>query len=470
MVLGLTLSGWGNAGSTADPETPSMSRPSGELPNAGAPLPKPATLDEEALHRLMADLTREPRIIGTPGYDRALTIVEDTLTRAGLKPTRKMRKSGRAIPTRSDVLLFEDGTQNSAFAGLRERWDPTSIPTMPRPMAYDHNPAEADVRGMVVPIGAGLDADFERVAGFRIDVTGAILLAEMELAPSARVTSVRAIAERAAAAGAAGLLIAPLPSDGLSALEARSLWVRENTIHKAPLALPVAPIRRLEAEALLQRLRTKRVRGEDGKAVPMRIGPGPVEASITIECPLVLLEAVTELRIVGALATGKPRAVRRVPVNGLCDRPLHGAFELTAEMLSLARGHNAETQALRKAVDGAYTPEFSLDIAFGPFAVAETHALLGPDAPFTAATPPSAAQPKQRPALTTWIPGRFDRLEDVISLLGKELSIRMDAAARFIAYDAELMNYGGDLPPTAASWQQISQLASDTADVLRRHH
>ena len=245
----------------------SLSLPAPQEAGGGA-----ASMDQE----LMLELSREPRIVGTRGYDRALDIVGSTLERAGLHPERRVRKSGRAIPLRSDVLLFEDGTQGTPFAGLRERWDPDAIPTMPRPMAFDHNPESAEVRGQIVRVGAGLSADFERVIGLGVPLEGKILLATMELAPAERRTTVREMAERAAATGAVGLLVAPTqaadtPSPlALTAEAARPLWVEENTVGATPLALPTAPIRAIEAEAIDERLRTKRVRGHRRSTCPSR--------------------------------------------------------------------------------------------------------------------------------------------------------------------------------------------------------
>lgn len=464
LAAALTLGGWGH------------SRPTTSATEvAVAPIQ-----DDGAIQRLLSELTREPRIIGTPGYDRALATVKNTLIRAGLKPSERTRKSGRAIATRCDVLFFEDATQSTAFGGLRERWDPAAIPTMPRPMAYDHNPASAGVRGPVVHIGAGLDADFERVREYGADLSGAVLLAVMELAPAKRSTTVREIAERAAGAGAAGLLIAPLPDMDLAPLEARQLYVRENTIHKNPLPLPVAPIRGLEAEAIGKRLRTKRIRGEDGKAIPVRLGPGPVEVSVTVECPLVVIEDVLELVLISGAGSpagspagpnttsepmrAQPAASRRVSLNGLPDRPLDGAFELTAEVLCLTRRYGAEASALREAVDGTAPTTTGIEVTFGPFALSKSHALLGPH------TLVSSVDETPVTGRTTLIPGLFTRPAQVNALLGKELSTRMDAASRFIAYDSELQTYATQASRAAASWDQLSRIAEDAARLLRRLH
>lgn len=421
---------------------------------------------------LMLELSREPRIVGTRGYDRALDIVGSTLERAGLHPERRVRKSGRAIPLRSDVLLFEDGTQGTPFAGLRERWDPNAIPTMPRPMAFDHNPESAEVRGQIVRVGAGLSADFERVIGLGVPLEGKILLATMELAPAERRTTVREMAERAAAAGAVGLLVAPTqaadtPSPlALTAEAARPLWVEENTVGATPLALPTAPIRAIEAEAIDERLRTKRVRGSDGKATPIRLGPGPVEATIAVECPLVLIQSVPELVVTRGSGDGAPELRRPVSLVDVCDRPLGGAFELTAEVLMLIRGYDDEARKLSASI----APEFGAtarktEYVFGPFLVPSTHSLLGPLTLESAGATPSGGEPANL-VRTALIPGHFKHFERVAAEFGSDLSSRSDAAARFLAYESEVRNFSGDPPAEDPSWKAIAASTEAAAAAL----
>ena len=416
---------------------------------------------------LMLELTREPRIVGTQGYDRALEVVGAALEQAGLQPERRVRKSGRAIPLRSDVLLFEDGTSQESFAGLRERWNPDTIPTMPRPMAFDHNPATADVRGPVVHVGQGLDEDFERIASLGVPLEGAVLLATLELVPSERTTTVREMASRAAAAGAAGLLIAPTPTD--EGPTTRTLFVEENTIGETPLALPTAPVRAVEAEALMGRLRTKRVRGADGKATPLRLGPGPVEASIALECPLVVLTSVSELVFTPKGAQGGTSSVRRISLVDDCDRPLSGAFELTAEILSLVKGYDVEARQLSASIapEHGSTPQ-AIEYVFGPFVSPECHSLLMPAALTSAGSLPSKSDLAQPYARASAVPGRFRHLDRVAAHFGDELTSLVDAAARFLAYESEVANFKGEAPVDDPNWKAIAAQAEAAAAALSR--
>jgi hypothetical protein len=424
---------------------------------------------------LLLELSREPRIVGTRGYDRALDLVGSALTQAGLKPERRVRKSGRAIPLRSDLLLFEDGTSDEAFAGLRERWDPAAIPTMPRPMAFDHNPASAEVRGSVIHVGRGLSSDFERIAGLGVDLTGAVLLASMELAPAERATSVRDIAGRAAAAGAVGLMIAPALSDGAEVgPRQRTLAVEENTIGTDPLPLPTVPIRAIEAEAITGRLRTKRVRGADGKAIPLRLGPGPVEASIAVECPLVVLNKVTELVVTPATSTGtSPTTSRHISLVETCDRPLGGAFEVTAELLALLKGYDVEAHKLSSEVDPEHgASPASIEYVFGPFVVTKTPALFMPSNLASMSDPATAASMMDTSQHTAAIPGEFKHFDHVASQLGADLTSQLDAAARFLAYEGAAAYLVGEapsvIPSEDPSWKAIAANAQAAAAALSR--
>ncbi len=447
---------------------------------ANAP-PAPRSLGQE----LMLELSKEPRIVGTRGYDRALDLIGNALTQAGLKPERRVRKSGRAIPLRSDLLLFEDGTGQEPFAGLRERWDPAAIPTMPRPMAFDHNPASAEVRGPVIHVGKGLEADFDRIAGLGVDLKGSVLLASLELVPGERTTSVREIAGRAAAAGAAGLMIAPLIEDGsVNDPSMRTLYVEENTVAAEALPLPTVPVRSIEAEAIKGRLRTKRVRGADGKAVPLRLGPGPVEASLTVECPLVVLNNVAELVIAPDSVQGGPSRVCRVSLVDDCDRPLGGAFEVTAQLLSLVKRYNVDARKLSADIDPMHQASpTSIEYVFGPFLVVDCPVLLMPTGLQSVSDPArlSAINGASESAalgrsMTTdpqttraaVVPASFRHFEDVSSQLGNELTSQLDAAARFLAYEAEVSNFHGEIPDEDPSWKAIAANAQAAAAALSR--
>lgn len=264
---------------------------------SGAPLdpaPRPVRADGAApapitdLGALLAELSRAPRVVGTIGYGRGLDAVEAALEGAGLRPTRVPVTAEQATPTRSDVLLFEDSLAATAFAGLKERWDPgTSIPS-PMPAAYDWNPAVVEARGAVVDLGAGLEADFDAAQKMRLSLEGTIALVTVAAAPVARKTSIRAIAARAASRGCVGVLVAPLRP---GSTRDDFVLARIGPAHgqsKAELRLPIpcAPLRSAEADLVRARLKVRRVRGAGGKATTIRVGPGPVEAALNIECPV----------------------------------------------------------------------------------------------------------------------------------------------------------------------------------------
>lgn len=377
---------------------------------------------------LLEELTAEPRIAGTPGYDRALAIVERELLAAGRDVTRQSASFLVAIPTRSDVLLFEDAIQASAFAGLRETWDPEAVPTAALPPAYVNNRESADVRGPVVDAGAGASSDYERLAGMRITLAGSVALVHLERAPAARTTTVLELAERAREAGCIALLVAP-KTPGPTVDD----FVSEDTQDAdGPLSLATAPIRTIEANEIRSRLRVKRVRGNDGKAVSLQVGPGPVEVGVRIECP-VSMERGQEL-ICGQRSASSDESPARVQRIDLDERPgqvLGGAPAAVAAILACRRepwpggagarfvfGHrHAHTTGPRPApLKGALAPAGQ---AFGPSRLA--------------------------PEFGETVEGLSSRLS---SPLGEELLTRLDAASAWIAYS---LRTGGPMPPLPAN-------------------
>ncbi|MEM9801677.1 MAG: hypothetical protein AAGA20_15230 [Planctomycetota bacterium] len=317
----------------------------------------PVLLSQEATREPMAlleALTAEPRIVGTAGYDRALAIVQEELSAADVDVTIALTTTLRAVPHRSDVELFEDAIVDTPFAGLRERWDPDAVPTQPHPAAYPWNCERANFRGPIVDCGTGATSDFEDLAAYGIDPSGAVALVRVPSSSRERKDDIRSIAVRAGRAGCVALLVAPL-EPGL----ARDDFVLEDTAPPfamrrklaAPrLALPTAPIRSVEAVAITERLRAKRVRGADGRGTTVRAGPGPVEARVAIECPVE--------EIGGPLMLFCPpksdeateqRAGRALAIN-LEERPdqlLGGALPLAAAILAATRGPDVEGSSRR---------------------------------------------------------------------------------------------------------------------------
>ncbi len=244
------------------------------------------------LEDLLTGLSRSPRVVGTPAHERGLDLVEAALRGAGLRPERLEVEVARAIPTRSEVLLFEDAIASVAFAGLKERWDPKASPSGPLPAAYAWNDPTARSRGPVVELGGGLEADFIEAERLRISLEGAIALVTVPATPWDRRTSLRAIASRAADRGCAGVLVAPLrPGATRDDFVLADIQPARGNPDDLRLPLPCAPIRSAEAEMLRSRLKVRRVRGANGKATTIRVGPGPVEVALTIECPVTQVSA-----------------------------------------------------------------------------------------------------------------------------------------------------------------------------------
>lgn len=248
---------------------------------SGAPSQEPPDLS------LVRALCAEPRVVGTAGYERGLALLEARLGSAGLAVERLECAAVRSVPRRSDVLLFEDSGARFPFGGLRERWDPDAPRPMGLPAAYPFNVESADVRGPVVDVGAGLPEDYARLAELRVDVAGAVALVTVPVDVDGHGIPLAPLAERAADAGCVGVLV------GFDATWASldSVFPLAQVVPPGAgadprrLTLPCAPVRGAEARAIKDRLRARRVRGPEGDAVSVKVGPGPVEVQLTIECP-----------------------------------------------------------------------------------------------------------------------------------------------------------------------------------------
>ncbi|MDG1985216.1 MAG: hypothetical protein P8M11_11640 [Planctomycetota bacterium] len=373
---------------------------------------------------LLAEITRAPRVVGTAGYERGLDAVEATLRAAGLNPTRLEVDATRAIPTRSEVLLFEDAISGLAFAGLKERWDPSAAPAAALPAAYAWNVSKSNTRGPVVDLGAGLEADFEAATRMRLSLGGAIALVTVPAAPSSRKSTVRAIAERAASRGCVGVLIAPL-APGLSrddfVLEDTSGSPRSGTA-ATRLSLPCAPIRSVEAEMLRSRLKVRRVRGASGKTVTVRVGPGPVEASLIIECPS---EAVSASALRLDVPTTRAGGVHLVPTDHCADLPLGGAPTVAVAVTAAAGLGAPDSGATLSMVFGPR--DGALPTELGPPALL-LDAVLAP----RAGSPLLARHGRLGPSRLAAHLGEFD--SQLADRLKGQLEARMAAAVDWISY------------------------------------
>ncbi|MEM9383274.1 MAG: hypothetical protein AAGB93_25245, partial [Planctomycetota bacterium] len=356
---------------------------------------------------LLAELCSEPRVPGTAGYARAVGILGRELGGTGRLVHREPTRVARAIPTRSDVLLFEDDIAESAFGGLRERWNPGPGATAPLPPAYRWNVERANVRGPVVDAGAGSAEDFQRAVDLRIDLRGTVALVAVPRVPSERGEGLRTIARRARDAGCGALLVAPVrpgpgPNDHVLADTSPSAGQEER------LVLPVAPIRTAEADAIRTRLRVRRVRGGDGRGVSIRVGPGPVEAGVRIECPKTQEDVDT---LVCAWRTGDlPAQVLHVRLDERPDVALGGAPAVVAAVGAFLADQPA----------GAGSAERATRLVFGPAATAGVTAEIG----CVLAPTEDRAGPSRLAPVVSETPERLaKRLED-------ELPWRLDAGTR----------------------------------------
>ncbi len=331
------------------------------------------TLPGADLDALLRGLTRSPRVVGTGGHDRGLALIEAALRAASLRPVRVEVEATRAIPTRSDVLLFEDSLATAAFAGLKERWNPDAAAPSPLPAAFAWNPSTAEARGAVVDLGAGLPADFAEAEQMRLSLEGTIALVTVPATPANRKWSIRSIAAEAASQGCVGVLVAPLrpglARDDFVLADIRPAHGR--TSEEARLPVPCAPIRSAEAELIRARLKVRRIRGANGRATTVRVGPGPVEAGVNIECPMTTVRAEALQLEVPAARAG---AFHLVSTDHRPDLALGGAPAIAvavAAAAALGPAGEGSTATLwfaprRAALPAEHGPVFQLDAVLAP--------------------------------------------------------------------------------------------------------
>jgi len=345
--------------------------------------PPPADLDA-----LLGDLSRSPRVVGTPGYDRGLALIEAALHAASLRPERVEVEALRAIPTQSDVLLFEDSLATAAFAGLKERWNPEAAVPSPLPAAFAWNPSTAEARGAVVDLGAGLPADFAEAEQMRLSLEGTIALVTVPATPANRKASIRSIAAQAATHGCVGVLVAPLrpglARDDFVLADIRPAHGR--TSEETRLPVPCAPIRSAEADLIRARLKVRRIRGANGRATTVRVGPGPVEAGVNIECPVSTVRAEALQLEIPAARSG---AFHMISTDHRPDLALGGAPAIAVAVgaaagLGPAGGGSAATlwfAPRRAALPAEHGPVFQLDAVLAPRPGTPLMARLGPLGP-----------------------------------------------------------------------------------------
>ncbi len=353
--------------------------------------PLAARQDDPPARALSLELCATPRLAGTSGSLRAAEFVQRVLEEAGWRVEVDEREVLLSLPRRLELALFEDAARVEPFRERFERFDPDAVPPGDLP-PFNSWTASGEARGEVIDAGWGLPEDFERLRAARIDPAGKVALCRY--GSGYRGDKVRNAEE---AGCVAVLLYTPAERDGAPrgtlwprgpwkpAWEAQRGSIRPLTggggdpstpgfASPAPgAALPpgkerlegeelasrlprilVMPIGADEAQALIDRLATRRVRGPDGRAQSVRLGPGPAVARLVIDAP-------RELRpirnLIGRL-DGQRQAF--VLAGNHRDAWVRGAHDAGSGTVSLLRA----AQHLGARARGGWRPPFGIAVAF----------------------------------------------------------------------------------------------------------
>jgi N-acetylated-alpha-linked acidic dipeptidase len=349
----------------------------------------PAQDDAPPARALMLELTATPRLAGTPGSYRAVEFVSKVLTEAGWQVEVDSREVLISLPRRLELSLYEDGAKTVPFHERFERFDSDAIPPGDLP-PFNAWTASGELRAEVIDAGWGLPADFARLAAARIDVTGKVALCRY-----GRSYRGDKVAQAEAAGCAAVLLFSPAADDGAGrgptwpqgpwkpSHEAQRGSVGPMTtgpgdpltpgfpappvgkadpinpvrLQEATARLPhilVMPIGVQEAESLLSRLGTRRVRDADGDVKNVRLGPGPVTVALTIDAP----RERRPIHNVIARLPGKRRGF--VMAGNHRDAWVRGANDAGGGTVSLMRA----AQELGARHRAGWTPEYGIALGF----------------------------------------------------------------------------------------------------------
>lgn len=288
----------------------------------------PRTLDARAL---LMEFTRAARLPGSEHEREVADLCRRALEAAGLAVTIEARPLEVRLPTRQDLQVFAASGEALAVLERFEVFDWDALPTWPIPPVYAEA-AAGDVRGEVVDAGAGAASDYARLVEQRIEVRGAVVLVRSTAAPAE-------LAREAERHGARALLVHVPRRTGDSAwpvgpwANARQLAADE--VH-AGCTIPVAPIRASEVAAISARLRARRVRGADGQAITVQVGPGPVEVRLALEVPV----HVTQALVLTARTPGADDAAPRLraPLATLSEDALAAAETVAALWIAARAG------------------------------------------------------------------------------------------------------------------------------------
>jgi hypothetical protein len=218
---------------------------------------------------------------GSHAEREAADLCRATLRAAGLEVEEVALPTTVRLPIRQDLQVFAGPSEQSAVLERYEAFDWSALPTWPVPPVYRNTPT-ADVRGPVVDAGAGTASDFERLAAQRIEVKDCVVLVRSSESPAI-------LAREAEARGARALLVHAPRKTGVATWP-DGPWATDRQLAGGEVypvcAIPAAPIRAAEADAIATRLRARRVRGDDGSTVTVQVGPGPVEVRLALDVPV----------------------------------------------------------------------------------------------------------------------------------------------------------------------------------------
>lgn len=354
-------------------------------------------LSDPPSRALLLELSRRPRLAGTPESRWAVELVARRLREAGLEVELDPREVLLSLPRKLELELFAGPAPSTRLAWRSERFDPDALPPGDIP-PFNSWSASAELRAPVVYAGQGLRADFERLRAAGIETRGAIAL--MRYGGAYRGLKARMAQEH----GCVGALLFSHPSD--DGAERGEVWPRgpwkpdweaqrgsilpmigapgdpttpgwaspapgqsARRIGGEELAaslprIPCMPIPWREARVLLEALAEREITGADGQSLRARVGPGPVEARMLVDAPR---ELRTIVNVIGRLAGSSDTLVA---AGNHRDAWVRGATDAGGGTVALLRA----AQMLGERKRQGWRPASTILLCFWD---GEEHGLLG---------------------------------------------------------------------------------------------
>ncbi|MCP3915474.1 MAG: M28 family peptidase [bacterium] len=348
---------------------------------------------------LLLELTAEARLAGTSGSLRSAEMVARVLRDAGWSVEIDEREVLLSLPRKLEIAFHESAAAESPFHERIERFDADAIPPGDVP-PFNAWSASGEVSAQVVDAGYGTRKDFESLLAARIDVTGKIALCrygkgyrgvKVDLATEYGCAGVLLFSDPAGDGAERGATwpqgpwkpawdaqrgsISPMgrtpgdpstpgfasPAPGRRADPPR---LNGEALEQALPTIPCMPIGAAEAELLRSRLTARRVAAPDGKKKTLRVGPGPVVATLVVDAP----RTVRTIRNVIGRLPGTDSAL--VIAGNHRDAWVRGGNDAGGGTVSLLRA----AQHLGERVNTGWTPPCNLALAFWD---AEEFGLIG---------------------------------------------------------------------------------------------